>query len=198
MTTANAQVGDLFGDPGSAPGGFANHSNAFSRAEEAGLVTQFEALPFKPFEFHGYLGNRRTVSYGFHYDYSGRTLRETSPIPEFLYPLRDSASSASGIPTTNFEQALITEYAPGAGIGWHRDKPMFEKVVALSFIEPCVLRFRRKSNGGWLRRRALIEPRSCYILGGEAREEWEHSIAAMEALRYSVTFRTFRPGYRRP
>jgi alkylated DNA repair dioxygenase AlkB len=198
MKTQKPFRSDLFEDQAAYPEGFRYFSDTLSRADEIGLVRQFATLPFKPFEFHGYLGNRRIVSYGFRYDYSGQALRKTSPIPEFLYPLRETASAASGIAALSFEQALITEYAPGAGIGWHRDKPMFDTVLALSFLEPCVLRFRRKAERGWLRSRALIAPRSCYVLSGEARQDWEHSIAPMGALRYSVTFRTFRKDYKLP
>ena len=108
-------------------------------------------MPFKPFEFHGYQGNRRIVSYGYRYDYAGRTLRASEAMPDFLAPLREVASQFSGIAADKLEQALVTEYAPGAGIGWHRDKPMFEDVVALSFLAPCALRLRRQDGDGWQR-----------------------------------------------
>ncbi len=89
-------------------------------------------------------------------------------------------------------QALVTEYAPGAGIGWHRDKPMFEKVVALSFLVPCVLRLRQRNGERWQRKAVPIAPRSGYLLQGAARDEWEHSIMSMDVLRYSVISRSFR------
>ena len=37
-----------------------------------------------------------------------------------------------------------------------------------------------------------VEPRSAYLLSGPARSDWEHSIAEVESLRYSVTFRNLR------
>ena len=137
-------------------------------------------------------------SYGFRYDFSGRALQTAIPTRDFLQPLRDIASSSSGIAVEALEQALVTEYAPGAGIGWHRDKSTFDKVVALSFLQPCVLRLRKRTERGWQRSRALIEPRSCYSLSGEVRDEWEHSIEPMKALRYSLTFRTFQKDFQRP
>lgn len=155
-------------------------------------MRQFQALPFKPFDFHGHLGNRRIVSYGYGYDYGREALRPSEPMPGFLTPLSHIASRFSGIPADDLEQALVTEYAPGAGIGWHRDKPMFERVVALSFLAPCNLRLRRKAGDRWERRTVTIAPRSGYLLSGIVREEWEHSILPMEQLRYSVTFRSFR------
>jgi len=198
MRVAKPSAPGLFRDQSGLPSGFGYWPEAFSKTDETGLVKHLASLPFKPFEFHGYLGNRRVVSYGFRYDYGGQALRAANPIPDFLYPLREIASAASGIAERDLEQALVTEYAPGAGIGWHRDKPMFEKVVALSFLEPCVLRLRKKQVHGWRRHQAAIEPRSCYLMSGDVRELWEHSIAPMDALRYSVTFRSFKAGFNRP
>ncbi|HUO92289.1 MAG TPA: alpha-ketoglutarate-dependent dioxygenase AlkB [Rhizomicrobium sp.] len=184
---------ELFEQASPLPEGFAYREEVLSKKEEAELVCAFEALPFKPFEFHGYLGNRRVVSFGWQYDYSGRTLRERDAIPAFLEPLRDQAADFAGFPSASLSQALVTEYAPGAGIGWHRDKPMFEDVVAFSFVSPCRLRFRRKQGDGWERAAIEAAPRSAYLLRGPARWEWYHSIPAVEALRYSVTFRNFVP-----
>src|ERR1700722_14022874 len=122
---------DLFeaagADPALAmPAGFVYQPDLFSEADERRFVAQFESLPFKPFEFHGYLGNRRVVSFGFGYDYNTEALRAADPIPDFLGPLRDIAGALSGVPADRLVQALITEYAPGAGIGWARDKREYE------------------------------------------------------------------------
>ena len=175
------------------PHGFSYKANLISEADEAAFVGIFKTLPFKPFEFQGYLGNRRIVSYGHRYDYSKRSLQQADPLPEWLTPLKTAAAGFLSVPLHTLQQALITEYAPGAGIGWHRDKPMFEHVVAISFLAPCVLRFRRGTQGNWLRQKQLVAPRSGYVLSGDARDIWEHSIAPMDLLRYSVTFRDFRP-----
>ena len=187
--------GDLFAPMpavSSAPAGFRYAADLFSPAAEQDFAGKFETLPFKPFEFHGYQGNRRIVSYGYRYDYAGRALRPSEAMPDFVAPLREIASQFSGIAEDKLEQALVTEYAPGAGIGWHRDKPMFEDVVALSFLAPCVLRLRRQEGCGWQRRSVDIAPRSGYLLHGPVRCEWEHSIVPMDVQRYSVTFRSFR------
>jgi alkylated DNA repair dioxygenase AlkB len=82
------------------------------------------------------------------------------------------------------------EYAPGAGIGWHRDRPVFGDVVGISLLAPARLRFRRKRGAKWERAALWAEPCSAYLLRGPARREWEHSIAPMDRLRYSITFRT--------
>lgn len=188
--------GDLFEIPRPATAdGFRYAPELFSAAEEAAFVARFEVLPFKPFEFHGFQGRRRVVSFGYRYDYAGRTLRTAEPMPELLSPLRDIASQFSGIPVRALEQALVTEYTVGAGISWHRDKPMFQDVVALSFLAPCVLRLRRPGDAKWQREAVRIAPRSGYLLHGLVRSEWEHSIVPTEMLRYSVTFRSFRPDH---
>lgn len=173
------------------PDGFLYRPDALSASEETSLVTAFAGLDFKPFEFHGYLGKRRTVSFGWQYDYGSRALRERQPIPDFLVSVRELAERFADLPVGSFEQALVTEYASGAGIGWHRDKAMFEDVAAFSLLAPCQLRFRRKHAEGWSRSSIAVQPRSAYLLRGSARREWEHSIPPVEALRYSITFRNF-------
>ena len=181
---------DLFDTP--LVPGFRHQSDVISAADETRFAACFKALPFKPFDLHGHLGNRRIVSFGWRYDYGARSLEQAAPMPDFLLALRDIAGAFSGIGAAAFEQALVTEYPPGAGIGWHRDKPMFRHIVALSFLSPCRLRFRRQMATGWERRSLIAEPRSAYMLDGEARTVWEHSIPAVESLRYSVTFRDFQ------
>lgn len=170
--------------------GFRYQDRLFSEAEEKSFVRGFESLPFKPFEFHGYLGKRRVVSFGRRYDYGGRQLRKAESIPEFLWPLRQIAARFGDIEAEELAHMLVTEYAPGAGIGWHRDKAQFGKVVGLSFCSPCRLRFRRRQGERWDRRAVDVAPRSGYLLDGEARRVWEHSITPMATMRYSVTFRT--------
>ncbi len=189
-----SEQSELFAPEPRLPGGFDYREALISPDEERAVVERFALLPFQPFEFHGYLGKRRIVSFGWRYDYGGRTLRESASIPSFLLPLRRQAAAFAQIPAQGLQQILVTEYAPGAGIGWHRDKPMFEDVVAVSFLSPCTLRFRRKQGEGWERASREIAPRSAYLLRGPARREWQHSVPPVERLRYSVTFRNFVPG----
>jgi alkylated DNA repair dioxygenase AlkB len=191
---ADTAISNLFGEP-DLPAGFRYMPEVLSPAEEKGLVQRLEKLPLKPFEFRGYLGNRRIYSFGHRYIFAGQEPRADASIPDYLRPLSDIASRISGTPADAFKQLMVTEYAPGAGIGWHRDRPTFEDIVAVSFLAPCILRLRRKVGEDWERRFARIEPRSAYLLSGTVRNSWQHSIAAMDVLRYSVTLRTFRPGH---
>jgi alkylated DNA repair dioxygenase AlkB len=118
-------------------------------------------------------------------------VRDAEPLPAFLEGLRAKAGPIAQLDPGDLRQALVTEYAQGAGIGWHRDKPAFDKVVAFSLGGDAMLRFRRKAGTGWQRKNLRVEPRSAYVLDGAARSEWEHSIPAVAGLRYSVTFRNF-------
>jgi alkylated DNA repair dioxygenase AlkB len=184
---------DLFGfATRDLPEGLAYRPELISADQEAALAATMAGLPFAPFQFHGFEGNRRTISYGWHYAFDGSGLRETEPIPDWLQPVREKAAAFAGLHAGALEHVLLVEYAPGAGIGWHRDRPAFGDVIGVSLLAPARLRFRRKRDTGWERRNLIAEPRSAYLLRGPARNEWEHSIPPMEVLRYSITFRTLR------
>ena len=186
---------DMFVARPTRPEGFAYQEDVITAEDEQTLIERFQELPFKPFEFHGFLGNRRVVSFGWRYDYSGATLRRSDDIPPFLFALRERAATFAGIAAEGLQQVLINEYVPGAGIGWHRDKPMFDDVVAISLGSPCTLRLRRKQGNGWDRVAQEVRPRSAYLLRGPVRREWEHSVPPVDRLRYSVTFRNFVAGW---
>jgi alkylated DNA repair dioxygenase AlkB len=188
-TRASADQIELFAAPPKQPAGFVYRPDVITAAQESALADEIARLPFKPFAFHGYLGNRRIVSFGWSYDYSARAVRPAAAIPSFLLPLRDRAAAFAGVAPESLEHVLVTEYADGAGIGWHRDKAKFADVIAVSLLAPCTLRFRRKQGAGWERAAQPVQPRSAYLLRGPARHDWEHSIPALDQLRYSVTFR---------
>jgi alkylated DNA repair dioxygenase AlkB len=175
------------------PGGLGFREDFVSVAEEAALLDAAEPLPFQAFQFHGWTGNRETVSFGWRYDFNQARVERAPPIPDFLLPLRARAAEFAGLEPAAFEQASVIRYAVGAGIGWHRDRPVFDQVFGLSLLSPCVLRFRRRRPGGFERHALDAPPRSAYLLTGEIRHEWEHSITPMQMLRYSITFRSRRP-----
>jgi alkylated DNA repair protein (DNA oxidative demethylase) len=159
-------------------------------AEEAELLERLGALELAPFRFHGWLGNRKTQSFGWRYDFDDASFRPADPLPDWLLPLRDKAAALAGVVPGEFAHVLLARYDPGAGIGWHRDRSVFEKVVGVSLGTPAKLRFRRRKPGGFDRMNLNVEPRSAYLLAGEVRHEWEHSITPGEQLRFSITFRT--------
>jgi alkylated DNA repair dioxygenase AlkB len=184
---------DLFGtraEPDLPPGlRFAD--GIINAAEECALVERLAGLPLEPFRFQGWLGKRHTASFGWHYDFDDARFAQTTPLPDFLGELRHRAAAFAGVDAGALGHALVTRYDPGAGIGWHRDRPVFDHVVGVSLESPATLRLRRRKHGGGFDRAALpLAPRSVYALDGEARYEWEHSIAPGEVRRWSVTFRT--------
>ena len=181
---------DLFGAPDGLPDGFRYHADVLSADEEEALARELAGLPFKPFDFQGFLANRRVASFGYRYDYGSRAVVEAAPFPGFLESLRRKVAAVFGRPADAFRQVLINEYRPGAGIGWHRDKAQFDEVVGVSLLAPCVLRFRRKAGEAWDRASLAVGPRSAYLLSGPARREWEHSVPVLDRLRYSITLRT--------
>ncbi len=183
---------ELFEAPDALPEGLRYRSELLGAAEEAALIARIEALPFAPFQFHGFEGKRRTVSFGWQYRFDGSGLAQAEPMPDWLLAVRARAEDFAGLAPGALVHALIIEYAQGAGIGWHRDRPDFGEVVGISLGSPAPLRFRLKEGSKWRRLTLAAAPRSAYHLAGPARRDWEHSILAVEALRYSITFRTLR------
>jgi alkylated DNA repair dioxygenase AlkB len=183
---------NLFGSVQSLPDGFKYQADVVSPDEEERLLRHVRELPFRDLEFHGYVGKRRVVLFGWRYDFNDSVLRKTGDIPPFLLSLRDVAAAFAGMDATQLQQVLVTEYDAGAGIGWHRDKAVFGEVIGISLVSPCTFRLRRKTGATWERVSLTAEPRSAYLLSGPSRTDWEHSIPAVDELRYSITFRNLR------
>ncbi len=191
MTTA----ADLFGTPLIA--GLKYAESVISMSEEHALLERLGGLELAPFRFHGWTGNRKTQSFGWRYDFEDASFTPAEPLPEWLVPLRARAASFAGVGANAFVHVLIARYDPGAGIGWHRDRDVFEQVVGISLGTAATLRFRRRTEAGFQRTKLEVARRSAYLLSREARHDWEHSIAPGEQLRFSVTFRTLSDKGRR-
>ncbi len=159
-------------------------------SEERALIASIDGAELSPFRFRGWLGKRLTASYGWQYDFDTGSFGPADPIPDWLLPLREKAAAFARLAPDELVQAVVIRYDPGAGIGWHRDRPVFEHVMGISLGAPATMRFRRRRPGGFDRASALLAPRSIYHLAGAARHEWEHSIAEMEVTRWSITFRS--------
>lgn len=179
------------------PEGFRYEENFITDEEERGLLEALGLLDLKPFEFHGHIGNRRVTSFGLKYNFSRRAVETASDIPPFLADLLPRVASFARYEPAAFRQVGANEYRPGAGIGWHKDKPEFGVIVGLSLGVPATMRFRKPQGKTWERVSHEVQPRSVYILAGEARTEWEHSIPEVNDLRYSITFRTLADSLRK-
>lgn len=178
---------DLFGP---AVPGLGVHPDLIDSHEEAALIDWAATVPVEPFRFQGWTGKRLTHSFGWRYDFDDHSFGPVAPIPEILLPLRARAAAFAGLAAEKLVQAMVTRYDPGAGIGWHRDRPVFEHVVGLSLGAPATMRFRRRTATGFARASLPLAPRAAYYLSGEARHDWEHSIAEMTATRWSITLRS--------
>lgn len=164
-----------------------------SPSDEPALVERCLALDLTPFRFQGWEGKRRTISFGWHYDFAAGAMSAAEPIPDWLRAVRDRAAIAFGRDPGRFEQALVIRYDPGAGIGWHRDRPLFDEVIGLSLAASAVMAFRRRRPDGRFDRVKLpLAPRLAYLLSGEVRSHWQHGISAHDLLRFSLTFRSLR------
>lgn len=170
--------------------GLAYREELIGPAEEAELIRSIEDVELSPFKFQGWEGRRLTRTFGWRYDFDDRSFTPAGALPDWLLPLRDKAASFGGIDAGEFVHALVTRYDPGAGIGWHRDRPQFDKVVGISLAGATTLRFRQRTATGFRRASIELAARSAYLLTGAVREEWEHGIAAHDEKRYSITFRT--------
>lgn len=187
--SATAQP-DLFGTP--LLPGLAYADAIVDAAEERQLVAHVTAAGLAPFLYQQWEGKRLTRSFGWTYDLQTGRFARGEPIPRWLEPTRARAAEFAGIEADALEQALLIEYGVGAGIGWHKDRPVFEHVIGISLGADATMRFRRRNAEGFARSSAALAPRSIYHMQGEVRDEWEHSIAAMEVPRWSITFRSLR------
>jgi alkylated DNA repair protein (DNA oxidative demethylase) len=179
---------DLFGEP--VLPGLQSADDFVTQREEQELIRAIDDLDLAPFKFQGWLGKRLTHSFGLHYDFEKASLAVTEPMPPWLLPTCERATTFAGLAPGTLVQALITRYDPGAGIGWHRDRPPFDHVVGISLGEAASMRFRKRVGERFERATIPLPPRGIYHLQGVVRYDWEHSIAEVPKTRWSITFRS--------
>ncbi|HEX8701107.1 MAG TPA: alpha-ketoglutarate-dependent dioxygenase AlkB [Myxococcaceae bacterium] len=177
-----------------APEGLRYLPDFLSEEEERVLADEFSRLPYQGIRMHGVVARRTVVHYGWDYGYESWKINPTAPIPDFLNTVRARCAALAGLEPAALEEVLVSRYPAGAGIGWHRDAPMFGPIViGVSLLGAARMRFRRKvsKDPDTYETYALeLAPRSAYLLGGEARSRWQHMIPSVNALRYSLSFRT--------
>ena len=177
------------------PEGMVYETGFLTPGEEQALVKLIESMPLAEMRYKNYTARRRVASFGGKYDFSANRLDEAAPVPAELEPLRRKVAAWLGIAPAAFTQVLVAEYREGTPLGWHRDVPDFEDVIGVSLLNEAVLRFRpypprEPKKAGVIK--LTVAPRSIYLLRGPARWSWQHSVAPVRSLRYSVTFRTPR------
>jgi alkylated DNA repair dioxygenase AlkB len=191
-----ARQPDLFSGSAALPPGFCYRAEFITEDEEEALLAVIRTLALEEAKYKQYTARRRTLSYGSQYDFESNVMLPAPAIPDFLDPLRSAVGRWLELPPQDFVHALITEYRPGTPLGWHRDVPQFGIIVGVSLGGECIMRLRPYRPGGPNRRQDVVpvtlEPRSAYVIRGEARWDWQHSIAPTRALRHSITLRTAR------
>jgi DNA oxidative demethylase len=186
--TAIRREPDLFGE--ARLSGLSQREGIVTSEEERALIAAIDATDLSPFRFHSWFGKRLTATYGWSYDFDDASLTPADPIPDWLLPVRAKAAAFAQLRSDELVQALLIRYDPGAGIGWHRDRPVYEHILGISLGASAVMRFRKRQPGGFDRSSASLPPRSIYHLTGAARHQWEHSISPMAQTRWSITFRS--------
>jgi len=175
------------------PEGLLYKDDFVSAGEERALLDVLGALDFRAVTMRGQTARRTVRHFGLDYDYERGGLVETDPLPDALEWLRERCAALIEREPADLVQILVSRYPEGAGIGWHRDAPMFgSRIPGVSLAAPCRMRFQRTVQGTRHVAEVELAPRSVYVLSGKARWSWQHSIPAAKALRYSVTFRTLR------
>jgi alkylated DNA repair dioxygenase AlkB len=189
---------DLFDIPAKVPDGFVYHQNFISEAEENELIREIQTISLTPFQYYQFTGKRRTVSFGWQYEFGEKEITTAPEIPAFLLPLRTRAGNLFNIDPESLVQASIIEYSIGSPIGWHRDIPHFGMVVGISLAGACRMRLRpySRSRSKKLTRDEILsielQPRSIYLMSGASRQDWQHSIPPVKELRYAIMMRTLR------
>jgi alkylated DNA repair protein (DNA oxidative demethylase) len=164
--------------------------------EENDLLSFIFQLNFGTLQMHGVTAKRRIKQFGWHYAFESYELTPADPIPANFASIAERSAALAGIQAFEWAEALVTEYPPGSGIGWHRDAPPFGIVAGISLQGSCRMRFQTGTGSTRVTSAIELPPRSIYLLTGEVRAKWQHMIPPTRVHRYSITFRTLRSAAR--
>lgn len=185
--------------PDKLPPGFVYQPEFLTAAEEAELLACFAGQEFRNSTYKDYTARRRGACFSLHRDTVDQGGSPRPVAPDCLLTLAIRVAARFGFGPEAFAHALITEYPPGAPMGWHRDAPPCAEIYGVSLASDCVFRLRPlwaadPAVGMALRKANTLDltaqPRSLYVMSGPARSDWQHAIAPVKELRYSVTLRT--------
>jgi len=99
------------------------------------------------------------------------------------------------LPAASISELLVTEYPIGSVINWHRDAPQFALIAGISLASDCQFKLRPHQREKQTRKATVsltVKQRSLYVMQGEVRSDWQHSIAPVQQVRYSITLRTLQ------
>lgn len=183
------------------PPGFTYQRDFLTLVEESELLREIAGLELTPATYHEYTAQRKTVCFGLGISFGGtlaapdHRLGSRPAAPGFLRYLVEKVARELRRDPRDFPHVLVTEYPPGAPIGWHRDAPPFAAIYGISLGSDCT--FRLRPHHEHLRTREsqvkfTAERRSLYAMTGLSRSAWQHSIPPVKETRYSITLRTMR------
>jgi alkylated DNA repair dioxygenase AlkB len=178
------------------PSGFSYTPGFLTLDEETQLLKVISAIDLHTFNFQGFEAKRKVASFGFDYSFDTRVLSKGNEIPVEFDSLINKVASHTGINPDAFGELLVTEYPVGSVINWHRDAFPFDVIAGISLLSDCNFRLRPQEKTKQGRGSIISFPvmrRSLYVISGEARSDWQHSIAPVKHVRYSITLRTLKP-----
>jgi alkylated DNA repair dioxygenase AlkB len=177
------------------PEGFGYFPDFLSMEEEQELIAAARSTELHVFNFQGFEAKRKVASFGYDYSFDKRKLTKGKDIPVAFNAVIKKVSEKIGRETNEIAELLVIEYPVGAVINWHRDAPPFDLVAGLSLLSDCIFKFRPHERSLQTRNSIInipVKRRSLYIMDGPSRSEWQHSIAPVKAVRYSITLRTLK------
>jgi alkylated DNA repair dioxygenase AlkB len=177
------------------PPGFKYLPNFLTVEQETDLLEIISHLQLHTFIFQGFEARRKVASFGYDYHFQNRELKKGEPIPSAFKPLISKVSALIKKEPAEIDELLVTEYPPGAVINWHRDAPPFGLIAGISLLTDCIFKLKPHEKSRQKKGTTIslpVQRRSLYVMEGEAREEWQHSIAPVRSTRYSITLRTLK------
>src|SRR5688572_26116325 len=177
------------------PPGFFYFPDFLTIEEEKELYNEISKLELQNMQFQGFEAKRKVASFGYDWSFEKRTLSKGKEIPASFSSLMNKVAVHLSIKPGDFAELLVTEYPIGSVINWHRDAPPFDVIAGISLLSDCVFKLRPHDKSKQNRNSIISFPvkrRSLYTISGIARTDWQHSIAPVKQVRYSVTLRTLR------
>lgn len=177
------------------PKGFDYKPEFITTQEENELLDLIRTMDLHTFNFHGYEAKRKVASFGQDWSFEKQRLSRGKEIPISLRPVMEKVASYLALKAEDFAEILITEYPVGSVINWHRDAPPFDLIAGISLLSDCSFRFKPYDKKKQTRASVIPIPvsrRSLYIMKDESRTDWQHSIAPVKKIRYSITLRTLK------